>query len=289
MLADTLIQPQTGSPNFSLSSAFEDFFNLDMITSSNSPGSSTSSPHSPPASSFPLTPPQQPGMQSFNTYDLGFDGAMGSEEFMGATSYFENDYSKSTTNTGYDFLSALNALASTSSFSDSSSAHSLSDPSVSPQELFAIDPALVGTPSTGQALSEFEHQSPNEEQHEDDDADVGDDDADDNDNEHAPSSVTPTAIAPSSSTAVKVAGKGKNRKGTVASGGIKKNKENAPTPSSTNGGGSEFGFGKEEDKDSDDWRPSPEEYKKMSSKEKRQLRNKISARNFRVRRKGLFS
>lgn len=36
----------------------------------------------------------------------------------------------------------------------------------------------------------------------------------------------------------------------------------------------------------DEWRPSPEEYAKMSSKEKRQLRNKISARNFRVRRKG---
>jgi len=36
----------------------------------------------------------------------------------------------------------------------------------------------------------------------------------------------------------------------------------------------------------EDWRPSPEEYKKMSSREKRQLRNKISARNFRVRRKG---
>lgn len=35
-----------------------------------------------------------------------------------------------------------------------------------------------------------------------------------------------------------------------------------------------------------DWRPSPEVYAKMSSKEKRQLRNKISARNFRVRRKG---
>ncbi|KAG8812321.1 hypothetical protein FRC17_002077 [Serendipita sp. 399] len=35
----------------------------------------------------------------------------------------------------------------------------------------------------------------------------------------------------------------------------------------------------------DDWRPTLEEYQKMSSKEKRQLRNKISARNFRVRRK----
>jgi hypothetical protein len=38
--------------------------------------------------------------------------------------------------------------------------------------------------------------------------------------------------------------------------------------------------------DIEDWRPTPEEYKKLSSKEKRQLRNKISARNFRVRRKG---
>lgn len=35
-----------------------------------------------------------------------------------------------------------------------------------------------------------------------------------------------------------------------------------------------------------DWRPSPEMLAKMTSKEKRQLRNKISARNFRVRRKG---
>ncbi|KAH9958230.1 hypothetical protein BC827DRAFT_1221019 [Russula dissimulans] len=35
----------------------------------------------------------------------------------------------------------------------------------------------------------------------------------------------------------------------------------------------------------DDWRPTPEEYQKMSSREKRQLRNKISARNFRNRRK----
>ncbi|KAG8895440.1 hypothetical protein FRC01_012362, partial [Tulasnella sp. 417] len=37
--------------------------------------------------------------------------------------------------------------------------------------------------------------------------------------------------------------------------------------------------------DPEDWRPTAEEYKKLSSKEKRQLRNKISARNFRVRRK----
>jgi len=48
-----------------------------------------------------------------------------------------------------------------------------------------------------------------------------------------------------------------------------------------------WGGKKVEDRESDYWRPSPEEYK-MGSKEKRQLRNKISARNFRVRRKGEF-
>ncbi|ORX38810.1 hypothetical protein BD324DRAFT_641191 [Kockovaella imperatae] len=41
----------------------------------------------------------------------------------------------------------------------------------------------------------------------------------------------------------------------------------------------------EEVDDDDSWRPSPEEYKKLSSKEKRQLRNKLSARAFRTRRK----
>ena len=51
----------------------------------------------------------------------------------------------------------------------------------------------------------------------------------------------------------------------------------------------------DEEHDGDDedipasWRPAPEVYAKMSSKEKRQLRNKISARNFRMRRKGKFS
>ena len=260
---------------------------MDMISSSNSAGSSTSSPHSPPASSFPLTPPQQLSMQSFNSYDFGLDGTLGGEEFIGATPYLEDDYSKASTSIGYDFLSAFNALSS-SSFSDGSSPHSLSDPSTSPQEFFAIDPALVGTPGTGQAPSEFEHQNQNEEQHEDDDEDEGDDDdGDDNDKEHAPPALTFKAAATSSSTAVKVGGKGKNRKGTVVSGGVKKNKENAPAPSPAYTAASEFGFGKDEDKDIEDWRP--EEYKKMSSKEKRQLRNKISARNFRVRRKGLFS
>lgn len=51
--------------------------------------------------------------------------------------------------------------------------------------------------------------------------------------------------------------------------------------------GSEAGDGRDDEDDlPQDWRPSPEVFAKMSSKEKRQLRNKISARNFRIRRKG---
>ncbi|ESK83566.1 proteophosphoglycan ppg4 [Moniliophthora roreri MCA 2997] len=49
----------------------------------------------------------------------------------------------------------------------------------------------------------------------------------------------------------------------------------------------------DDEKDDDDlpadWRPPPEVFQKMTSKEKRQLRNKISARNFRVRRKEYIS
>ncbi|KAG0266898.1 hypothetical protein DFQ27_009365 [Actinomortierella ambigua] len=43
--------------------------------------------------------------------------------------------------------------------------------------------------------------------------------------------------------------------------------------------------GGQEDDDRDPLKPSPSELKKMTSKERRQLRNKLSARNFRVRRK----
>jgi hypothetical protein len=75
---------------------------------------------------------------------------------------------------------------------------------------------------------------------------------------------------------VKVGGKGKSRKGVVQSGGIQKKAAVSAVVRDKD----------DPRDDGDDWRPSPEEYKKMSSKEKRQLRNKISARNFRVRRKG---
>ncbi|KAJ7733774.1 hypothetical protein DFH07DRAFT_845384 [Mycena maculata] len=116
---------------------------------------------------------------------------------------------------------------------------------------------------------------------------------------HSPPSPQEEQIAP-----VKVGGHGKARKGTVAGGGIAK-KPSAPPPASsfkennaTSNNHATFmpsttfkprNTKGEDDEDEDDlpadWRPPPEVFQKRSSKEKRQLRNKISARNFRVRRK----
>lgn len=147
----------------------------------------------------------------------------------------------------YDFMSAFPpAGISSPEGGFSSSSPSNGDSPVT------IDPQMMDTPSSlAKSHSEFGDE-------EGDDDDDCDEDADE------------LLIAP-----VKVGGKGKDRKGTVQSGGIVKKtldkKENMLSTTST---------------DPDDWRPTPEEYKKMSSKEKRQLRNKISARNFRVRRKG---
>lgn len=124
---------------------------------------------------------------------------------------------------------------------------------------------------------------------------------------------------------VKAGGHGKARKGTVQSGGIMKKtpsphpftaslgKENTYTSTTSSSFVASPTYtppsafqptniydnlqsqekkrdGKEDEDDElpQDWRPSPEVLAKMTSKEKRQLRNKISARNFRVRRKGVY-
>lgn len=147
---------------------------------------------------------------------------------------------------GFDFLSAFTSAGS-------------------------IDPQLVTTPAQSKSASEFGDADADEENEEDEEGDQDD----------SLSSIGYDALEQDLSIApVKVGGRGKaNRKGTVQSGGVVKRagsekKENKPANmmSTTSN-------------EPDDWRPSPEEYKKMSSKEKRQLRNKISARNFRVRRK----
>ena len=167
----------------------------------------------------------------------------------------------------FDFLSTYDgASVSPAANSVSSPSTSISNPPpnsasralsvVTPSSMSptAIDPQLMSTPALSKSQSDF------------------DDDGDEQEEEDDELVIPP----------YKVGGKGKGtRKGTIQSGGVVKK------PITTS---AVVASGKEKkdivDKDSDDWRPSPEEYAKMSSKEKRQLRNKISARNFRVRRKG---
>ncbi|KAG7446440.1 uncharacterized protein BT62DRAFT_931875 [Guyanagaster necrorhizus] len=92
---------------------------------------------------------------------------------------------------------------------------------------------------------------------------------------------------------IKVGGHGKARKGTVQSGGIVKKSPSMHPPATVSKAVSSTSSKENDNMDDDDfladWRPPPEVYAKMSSKEKRQLRNKISARNFRVRRKEYIS
>lgn len=116
--------------------------------------------------------------------------------------------------------------------------------------MFAIDPQLVGTPATSNDNSDQDSNSDQELEQE---------------------------LAPPK----------RSRRGAVASGGIKKSY--SPSEKDLNSGAGKSKSSKDPAPlkilEPEDWRPSPEEYKKMSSREKRQLRNKISARNFRVRRK----
>ncbi|KAF9486240.1 hypothetical protein BDN70DRAFT_902719 [Pholiota conissans] len=181
-----------------------------------------------------------------------------------------------------------------------------------PMQTQGIDPQLVDTPS---AVSD----------HGEDDTDSKDESQSPTspEEEKKVESEKPTiTIAP-----VKVGGHGKARKGTVQSGGVvkktavsvaNKDKENAsfvavsvssqkkaPSPKATNpiisssiftttastptSSKAESEAGDDDDDLPHDWRPSPEVFAKMTSKEKRQLRNKISARNFRVRRKEYIS
>ncbi|KAI9462859.1 hypothetical protein BJY52DRAFT_1166811 [Lactarius psammicola] len=121
---------------------------------------------------------------------------------------------------------------------------------------FAIDPQLMATPATSKAPSDFGDDDAAKDEHPREEDDEDDDDE----------PVTPPPV--------KLSSKGKDRKSVVHSGGVQK-KIHISSVVKTD----------PYDNTLDDWRPSPEEYQKMSSREKRQLRNKISARNFRNRRK----
>lgn len=222
-------------------------------------GQSRASSHSPGSPLFSLPPPTPPQTQADHFNPVIPDNSIDS-------SFFNFDLPQTTFTKPPVELSANGSSPSDSTspasslpydffsaFAGGSGTTSSPDtaPSsaFSPKDLFAIDPSLVGAPSLSIPTIQQPHRSePEEESDDSDDEDI----------------VKP----------VKVGGKGQaSRKGTVASGGVAKR-----TP-----GGNAV---KDKVANDDDWRPSPEEYKKMSSKEKRQLRNKISARNFRVRRKG---
>lgn len=237
--------------DFAQQSSFEDFFNLDMFAGpSNGPGTSSSrSSSSSPSQSFAALPQTPP---------TAFEMAFNPDSQFFTDPYLEDDFTKlepqaiaPISTTSHSFLGSFPPI-----FEESSSESSSDSPGT-------IDPQLVETPATS-SRSEF-GDADEEEEHEEEEA----------------------AMTDSEFASLKVGGKGKSRKGTVQSGGVVKKvivtggndkKEKSPAGMLTT-----------TTMDPDDWRPTPEEYKKMSSKEKRQLRNKISARNFRVRRKGQYT
>lgn len=245
----------TLASNYSMNTALEDFFNFEMLAGPSSSSSRSSS--NSPSQTFSALPPTPP-----NAFDTVLDTTSSMFNF-----YLDDEFVKTdphalppTAGAPYDFLGTIQSPQISSpeeSFGTNSASPASNDSPV------GIDPSLVDSPD-----SSTKPQS-----------DFGDDeegffDEDDGDDFEGGDEIS---ISP-----VKVGGKGKDRKGTVQSGGIVKK----------SGGGKKQegrpqGMLSTTSSDPDDWRPTPEEYKKMSSKEKRQLRNKISARNFRVRRKGL--
>lgn len=234
---------------FSAGSSLEDFLHMDMLAGPAAGPSSSRSSSNSPSNSFaelPITPP--------NPFDIS------TSEFF--PFYLEDELSKVdpyavTSAAPFDFLGAF-------PMTDESSPDSGASPSSGASPV-TINPQVVTTPSVSGPMSEFDdEEEPSPEDEEDlDDGDIGKE-------EEELSYMMP----------LKVGGKGKNRKGTVQSGGIAKKLADKKKDAKAAGMLSTTSI------EPDDWRPTPEEYKKMSSKEKRQLRNKISARNFRVRRKG---
>ncbi|KDQ59989.1 hypothetical protein JAAARDRAFT_32353 [Jaapia argillacea MUCL 33604] len=315
-------------------SSFEDFFNMDMLSSSSSSGPSSSGGRSAsrsPSHSYsnlPPTPPQPFIFPPSYSSAMGMSGTVAPldpDSFFNFASLEDELMSKAegllgppplpTTISPFDFLNGTapgSAFSSSPSSGGSPATNSFSHPSssgssnssvsaLSPAPILAIDPQLVGTPSTSKAMSDFDEEE--EDAYNQAQADAEEEEAM-NLQEEEEENVGVMEIVP-----VKVAGKGKGRKGTVASGGVVKKSSLGPPPSSAKASAlSAVGSGplkenkekrngvvgsgvptsavvRQGSEEADDWRPSPEEYKKMSSKEKRQLRNKISARNFRIRRK----
>lgn len=249
---------------------------MDLLASNHQASSSSGSSAS---SHSPRSPPPQTSFDFFAESAPAINTGSPSD-FFNFFPQSEDDYSSysavnATTKTNgapFDFMNTMDLMPFSIQATASSSSPSDSSPSAMGNNS-GIDPQLVGTPATT-VRSDFDADDesgllviPEEEE------------------------ISQEELQEVEQPAPKVAGKGRGgRKGTVASGGVAKktssgpsflkDKENTTGSSSLNG---------EDDDEDDSWRPTAEEYKKMSSKEKRQLRNKISARNFRVRRKGKFT
>lgn len=291
----TLMSSASSSPSF------EDYLNFDMFandspnsaqptdaapssSSLSASASSRASSHSPTGSSahLPATPPQAELPPSFSVdaftgpYDA--DSSLIDESLFGTFgSYDGGDLYKTAPDplTGlssvpFDLFSAFNSAGFGAA--NASSGNQAAATATMPQ--MAINPQLVGTPASTTSPSDSTPPGGGEESSAEDEQDGADDE-----------SLFGALEMPQ----MKVGGKGKARKGTLHSGGVAKRSSVGPPSIFGSLAGEKPGAGKsvKDDVDLDDWRPSPEEYQKMSSKEKRQLRNKISARNFRVRRKGM--
>ncbi|KAF8211757.1 hypothetical protein K438DRAFT_1807846 [Mycena galopus ATCC 62051] len=249
-----------------------DIFHTELFAlQSNSPASQTQSQSSGSRESTPnlLTPPQQPPAASFP--DIASEGSPSFFNFLDED-VKSLDPLAMLSSAPYDFFgfSAGGGGGGASTMSIDSSVGSRPDLSA----MLSIDPQLVGSPAPA-SFSDF-------------------------DSDLLPEDTTATTIAP-----VKVGGHGKARKGTVVGGGIKKSSASSAATAAKENTSAANSFmpsttfkprnksADDDDGDDDDlpadWRPPPEVFQKMTSKEKRQLRNKISARNFRVRRKEYIS
>lgn len=284
IVVDNIADDKQMASSSSFPASLEDFFNMDMLATgsaanpaivSGGASSSRASSHS-PSDSFAQLPPTPPQHQ-YSSFDssgaVGFGGLTSMEEdglfnfnFEDGVDYLKNDPMAALSSAApYDFLGGfvdgsvgVSVTSGSSSGASPTASSSGASATQTPFSGFAIDPHLMGTPGPSSAASA-----------------MGDEEEEGEDDEEAEEDEG--ILAP-----MKVGGKGKGRKGTVQSGGIVKKSSASDKRDSKRGKDDSV----DQDGFPDDWRPSPEEYQKMSSKEKRQLRNKISARNFRVRRKG---
>lgn len=299
MQVDTpMSQPSLfASPFTDYSQDMSDFFHTELFSLPSSAASASSPSHSQSSGSREstpnvLTPPQAPPAASFPDIH---DASSPTPSFF---NFLDEDVKAldplaMLSSAPYDFFGAFptSGGGGGGGGNTTNTSPSISLDSSTANEMMGIDPQLVGSPAAV-TFSDF-----------------------DSDNSTSPASTSGSSsqqsppaeetIAP-----VKVGGHGKARKGTVVGGGIAKKasassaasasfKENnnstsnnhaAFMPSTTFKPRGASHKGGDDDEDDDDlpadWRPPPEVFQKMTSKEKRQLRNKISARNFRVRRKG---